>query len=208
MKAETFFTDDEKERIRQAVVAAESKTAGEIVPMIVTSAARYTEIELLGVIFGLLIGMIAEAIWSDPWGSHYFQLWPVIGALIGFFSSGLALVKRLLAPKSRIGEAVHTLALASFTDQGLHHTRDHTGILILIALLEHRVEVLADRGINQKVSAGTWDEIVRTITAGIKSGQACNAFCQAIERCGDILATHFPRQADDKDELPNQLVTK
>jgi len=67
MKAETFFTDDEKERIRQAVVAAESKTAGEIMPMIVTSAARYTEIDLLGVIFGLLIGMIAEAIWRDPW---------------------------------------------------------------------------------------------------------------------------------------------
>jgi putative membrane protein len=208
MKAEKFFTDDEKERIRQAVVAAESITAGEIVPMIVTSAARYTEIELLGVIFGLLIGMIAEAIWSDPWGSPYFQLWPVIGALIGFLVSRLPVVKRLLAPKSRIGEAVHTLALASFTDQGLHHTRDHTGILILIALLEHRVEVLADRGINQKVSAGTWDEIVRTITAGIKSGKACDAFCQAIERCGDILATHFPRQVDDKDELSNRLVTK
>ena len=208
MKAETFFTDDEKERIRQAVAAAESKTAGEIVPMIVTSAARYTEIELLGVIFGLLIGMIAEAIWSDPWGSPYFQLWPVMGALIGFLVSRLPVVKRLLAAKSRIGEAVHTLALASFTDQGLHHTRDHTGILILISLLEHRVEVLADRGINQKVSAGTWDEIVRTITAGIRSGQACNAFCQAIERCGDILATHFPRQVDDKDELSNRLVTK
>jgi putative membrane protein len=208
MKAEAFFTDDEKERLRQAVVAAESKTAGEIVPMIVTSAARYTEVELLGVIFGLLIGMIAEAIWSDPWGSPYFQLWPVIGALVGFLTSRLPTVKRMLAPKSRIDEAVHTLALASFTDQGLHHTRDHTGILILIALLEHRVEVLADRGINQKVSTGTWDEIVRMITAGIKSGQACNAFCQAIERCGDILATHFPRQVDDKDELPNQLVTK
>ena len=208
MKAETFFTDDEKERIRQAVVAAEAKTAGEIVPMIVTSAARYTEIELLGVIFGLLIGMIAEAIWSDPWGSPYFQLWPVIGALVGFLISRLPAVKRILAPKSRIGEAVHTLALASFADQGLHHTRDHTGILILIALLEHRVEVLADRGINQKVSVGTWDEIVHMITAGIKSGQACNAFCQAIERCGDILATHFPRQVDDKDELSNRLVTK
>jgi putative membrane protein len=208
MKAETFFTDDEKEQLRQAVAAAESKTAGEIVPMIVTSAARYTEIELLGVIFGLLLGMIAEAIWSDPWGSPYFQLWPVIGALIGFLISRLALVKRLLAPKSRIDEAVHTLALASFTDQGLHHTRDHTGILILISLLEHRVEVLADRGINQKVSAGTWDEIVHMITAGIKSGQAGDAFCQSIARCGDILATHFPRQADDKDELSNRLVTK
>ena len=208
MKAETFFTEDEKERLRQAVVAAESRTAGEIVPMIVTSAARYTEIELLGVVTGLFAGLLVEWFWSDPWGSSYFQLWPVIGAFGGFLISRLTAVKRILASKERIREAVHTLALASFTDQGLHHTRDHTGILILISLLEHRVEVLADRGINQKVSPGTWDEIVHSITAGIKSGHPCDAYCKAIERCGDILATHFPRQADDKDELSNRLVTK
>jgi putative membrane protein len=68
--------------------------------------------------------------------------------------------------------------------------------------------VLADRGINAKVESGTWQEIVHIVTAGLKSGQACDAFCKAIERCGEILATHFPRAADDKDELPNRLVTK
>lgn len=208
MKAEAFFTEPEKERIREAVIAAESKTAGEIVPMIVTSSARYTEIELLGLIVGLFAGMVIEWFWSDPWGSPYFQLWPVFGALIGFLVSRIPAVKLLLASNRRIAEAVHTLGLASFTEQGLHYTKDHTGILILISLLEHRVEVLADRGINQKVSAGTWDEVVRIVTAGFKSAQACDAFCKAIERCGDILATHFPRQADDKDELPNRLVTK
>jgi len=208
MKAETFFTEQEKERIRQAVVDAESKSAGEIVPMIVTSAARYTEIELLGLIAGLFAGMVIEWFWSDPWGSPYFQLWPVFGALIGFLLGRIPDLKRLLAPSRRITEAVHTLGLASFTEQGLHYTKDHTGILILVSLLEHRVEVLADRGINQKVAQGTWDEIVHIITAGIKSGQACDAFCTAIARCGDILATHFPRQADDKDELSNRLITK
>jgi putative membrane protein len=80
--------------------------------------------------------------------------------------------------------------------------------LILISLLEHRVEVLADKGINEKVSAGTWDEIVHIITAGLKSGNACDGFCQAIERCGEILAQHFPRSPDDQDELANKLVTE
>ena len=208
MRAEAFFDANERERIQQAVAAAEAKTAGEIVPMVVTSSARYTEIELLGLIAGLFIGMVVEAIWSDPWSSPHFQLWPVIGAMIGFAVSRLHLIKRLLAPRRRITGAVRTVALASFADLGLHYTQNHTGILILISLLEHRVEVLADRGINQKVSAGTWDEIVHLISAGIRSGQACDAFCRAIERCGDILAQHFPRQADDRDELPNQLVTR
>lgn len=208
MKAETFFTEAEKERIRGAVVAAESKTAGEIVPMITTASARYTEVELLGLVCGLFVGMIVEWFWGDPWDSHYFQLWPVACALIGFLIGRISWVKRLVISRVRSSEAVHMLALASFTEHGLHFTREHTGILILVSLLEHRVEVLADRGINQKVSAGTWEEIVHIITASIKSGQACDGFCKAIERCGDILATHFPRQADDKDELPNRLVTR
>ena len=208
MNAENFLSKQEQERIHQAVLEAESKTAGEIVPMIVASAARYTEIEVLGLIGGLLIGMIVEFLWSDPWASAYINLWPVVGAFTGFFLCRLAAVKRVMAPTQRMAEAVHALALAEFTEQGLHDTRDHTGILILVSLLEHRVEVLADRGISEKVEPGTWQEIVKTLTAGLKSKYACDAFCQAIERCGEILAHHFPRQTDDPDELPNRLVTK
>jgi putative membrane protein len=208
MNADRFFTNAEKERIHQAIIAAESKTAGEIVPIIVTSSARYTEVELLGLVAGLFSGIVVEWFWSDPWGSEYLNLWPVIGALVGFLTGRMSIIKRLVASKDRVTEAVHTLALASFSQHGLHYTRDHTGILIIVSLLEHRVEVLADRGINTKVEAGTWQEIVHVLTTGLKSNQACDAFCKAIERCGEILATHFPRQADDKDELPNRLVTK
>jgi putative membrane protein len=103
---------------------------------------------------------------------------------------------------------VHIRSLAAFTAHGLHYTRAHTGILILASLLERRVQVLADRGINEKVQPGTWDEIVRPLTSGLKSGDACAAFCAAIERCGQILAAHFPRPPDDRDELEGKLVTE
>ena len=206
--AANFFTEAEQDRIQQSVLAAEAKTAGEIVPMIVTSSARYTEIELLGLVTGLFLGVVAEWFWSDPWGSEYLNLWPIFGALAGFLIAKIPLVKRLATPRSRQVEAVHRLALASFSEHGLHYTREHTGILILVSLLEHRVEVLADRGINAKVERDTWQEIVGILTMGIKSGKAADAFCKAIEHCGEILATHFPRAEDDKNELPNRLVTR
>ena len=206
-KAEKFFSEGEQERIQQAVLAAEAKTAGEIVPMIVTSSARYTEVELLGLITGLFLGFITEWLWSDPWGSEYWNLWPILGALVGFLIGKIPAVKRIVTPASRQAEAVHTLALASFSEHGLHYTREHTGILILVSLLEHRVEVLADRGINAKVERDTWQEIAQILTTGLKSGRAADAFCKAIERCGEILAAHFPRAEDDKNELPNRLVT-
>ena len=179
MRADKFFTNDEQERIRQAVSAAESKTSGEIVPMLVTSSARYTEVELLGLIAGLFAGMLAEFFWGDPWGSHYFNLWPVLGALVGFLICRVSTVKRLLSSQQRIADAVHVLALASFTEQGLHYTKDHTGILLFVSLLEHRVEMLADRGINEKVEPGTWDEVVARISASrarCRLGPGCGSY--------------------------------
>jgi putative membrane protein len=68
--------------------------------------------------------------------------------------------------------------------------------------------VLADRGIHEKVQDGTWDEVVRIITSGLKSSDGCAAFCAAIERCGRILAEHFPRSPDDQDQLEDRLVTE
>jgi putative membrane protein len=207
INAETFFTPEEQERIRQAVVAAEQRTAGEIVPMLVGASARYAEIEMAGMGVGLVAGTLASFVLQDPWASVHLQLlWPLAGAVLGSVLCTIPAVKRSLTPKDRIAEAVHLRSLAAFTAQGLHYTRAHTGILILASLLEHRVEVLADRGINEKVAAGTWNEIVQTLTAGLKSGTACDAYCKAIERCGEILAEHFPRPPDDKDELANKLV--
>jgi putative membrane protein len=207
--AETFFTTQEQERIQQAVVAAEQKTAGEIVPMIVNASGRYAEVEMGGVVAGLVVGTLASFIWHDPWETLHSQLlWPLAGAVVGFLVCIIPAVKRRLIPQDRIETAVDLRSLAAFTAHGLHYTKEHTGILILISLLEHRVEVLADKGINEKVSPGTWDEIVRIVTAGLKSGNACDAFCKAIDGCGAILAQHFPRAADDRDELANKLLTE
>lgn len=96
--------------------------------------------------------------------------------------------------------------MLSFFDLGIHRTRDRTGILILISLFEHRVHLLADEGINAKVSHETWQEIVATITAGLHNGNACDALCSAIERCAEILEGHFPRRSDDRNELPDLVI--
>ena len=209
MNAEKFLTSEEQERIQQVVIAAEKNTSGEIVPMIVSASGPYAEIELSGLVVGLVLGTLAASFWHDPWGSvQIYLFWPVVGALLGFVICSIPSLKRRMISKDRIADAVHTRSLAAFTGQGLHHTRAETGILIFVSLLEHRVVVLADRGINEKVEAGTWNEIVNMITESLKSGNSCDGFCKTIERCGEILAKHFPRSVDDRDELPNKLVTE
>src|SRR6478672_2019276 len=65
MNAETFFTSEEQERIQQAVIAAEKNTSGEIVPMLVSASGRYAEVELSGVVIGLVLGTLVTFIWHD-----------------------------------------------------------------------------------------------------------------------------------------------
>lgn len=209
MRADKFFTAEEKERIRQAVEAAEQRTSGEIVPMIVGASGRYAEVEFGGLIVGLIVGTSAAFLQANSWGLTEMELaWPIVGAGLGFILCYTPAIKRRLISKRRIDEAVHSRALAAFTAHGLHYTRAHTGILILASLFEHRVVVLADRGINEKVKPGTWDEVVEILTSGLKSGNGCEAFCKAIARCGEILAVHFPRADDDQDELQDKLITE
>jgi putative membrane protein len=209
MNAQTFFTSEEQTRIERAVAEAEKKTAGEIVPILVSASGTYAEVELLGMSLGLVLGTLAAFIFHDPWANIHSQLlWPLGGAALGFLLTCIPAIKGRLIARHRIADAVHSRSLAAFTAHGLHYTKAHTGILIFVSLLEHRAIVLADRGINEKAAPGTWDEVVQMLTVGLKSGNACDAFCRAIERCGAILAQHFPRSADDVNELANKLVTE
>jgi putative membrane protein len=64
-----------------------------------------------------------------------------------------------------------------FREHGLHNTNGRTGILTLVPLLERRVRVLADTGINDRIPAGTWDGLVNGIIDSIRYGQATDVIC-------------------------------
>ena len=93
-----------------------------------------------------------------------------------------------------------------FYQEALHHTKAGTGILILISLLERRVHVLADRGINDRVPPGTWEGLVHGMIEGIRQGHATDAICEAIVRCGVFLAEVAPSRAgENTNELSDHL---
>ncbi|SEA56515.1 putative membrane protein [Desulfuromusa kysingii] len=205
--ASEFFSHEEQQKIEAAVRKAETKTSGEIVPMLVNSSYEYPRAELIGAgTLALAVGLIFS------WAVGGESIWWFLPAfIVSFFVFQLLIrnlpdLKRKLINPAEFDLEVKEKALVSFVEQGLHETRDKTGILILISLFEHRVQVLADSGINAKVPKNTWNELVDTIIHGLKTGDSCNAICQAVERCGELLETHFPRKDDDSDELPNLII--
>ena len=95
-----------------------------------------------------------------------------------------------------------------FFELGLDHTKDHTGILIMISLDERQVVVAAGRAINEFYAQETWQGIVDMIISGIKTGDPAKGICDAVMTAGEILADHFPVKPDDINEIPDEIVFK
>jgi len=211
--AQQFLSDADRATIAAAVEAAEKKTSGEIVPMVVSTSYDYPMSDLIGgaslalpATF-LLTPLVGGWLWIGTW-----NLWVFLGLFSLLFLAGQALVRRSLILKRffisnrELDAEVEEAAVTSFFKKGLYRTRAETGILIFISVFEHRVWVLADRGINRKVAPGQWDEIVALIVQGIKQKRGAEAICEAVEKVGTLLADHFPVQEDDRDELTNLIV--
>lgn len=109
--------------------------------------------------------------------------------------------KPLFSKKKDISE----LAKEEFFRLKMHDTRDKTGILIYLLLDEHQFYILADSGINEKVTENTWDLIRDEVQTKFRSGRFSEGLITCVERVGHKLAEFFPRKSDDTNELSDKV---
>lgn len=205
-----LVSDAESEAIRAAVAAAERESAAEIVPLLVDAADDYELADWKGATLGALLALFAAAaahtLWPT-WGAP--AIWLVLpgalGALVGALAARFSPpLRRLLVGAERLDDCVEACAFDAFVRHGVHRTRDRSGILVLIALFEHRVRILADEGIHAAVPAATWETLALDTARAVRDGRPGAALLRAVERCGALLAEHGPRRrADDANELPD-----
>ena len=211
-----FLSKDELEAIKQAVAKAEQRTSGEIVPYFVERSDAYDIAIWRGAsifaVFAMAVAGITQ-LFYDGWGLAWLysgqgvaftaSIAGFVGALLGAY---VAPVKRLLAGSDLIARTVHNRATRAFVEEEVFNTRDRTGILLFISLLEHRIEVMGDEGINRRVSADDWIDVVAKIRTGLKTRKVAEGLIDAIELCGQLLERRGVEiQPDDTDELSNEV---
>lgn len=207
MKAETFFSEQDKGTIEAAIAEVETKTSGEVAVMVVDQSDSYPEAQIFA---GLLVGSacslaIAEIFFGESlW--VFLPLFVVAATLFGMLSRFLPFLIRLVGSGQRMENRVQDRALQAFYEKGLYKTRDDTGVLFFISLLEHRVWVLADSGIYSKISPTELQEYAHLVALGVKQGNVVTTLCAEIRRVGAVLATHFPIKDDDTNELSNKVI--
>ena len=103
------------------------------------------------------------------------------------------------------GEALD-FATKKFLEFGMEKTAARNAVLILVAPRAQKFAVVGDEGIHQKCGAEFWDTLVGTMRDHFKRAEFTDALVDAINTVGESLATHFPRQPDDKNELPDTIL--
>ena len=74
------------------------------------------------------------------------------------------------------------------------------------SLFEHRIEVIGDAGINQKVTPEEWTDVVLRIREGIKAGNVADGLVAAIGMCGALLERGGVEiRPDDINELSDDI---
>ena len=210
-----LFSDDDRQRIADAVEAAEATTAAEIVPYVVVQSDAYPATPWRGGVLGALIALSAAVLLRATSASllapYLTDLAILATALVVGLAGALAAgtfppLRRTLTPTDEMSRAVHRRAVEAFLEHELFDTPERTGILLFLSLNEHRIEVLADRGIDAQVDDRAWTDVTDHIRRGIEDDRLTQGLLQGIECCGRVLEEHgLGVGPNDDNEIPNHL---
>jgi putative membrane protein len=220
--ASQYFTDADNNAIAYAIAEAEKHTSGEIIPVVATVSGRYDRAEdVVGLLFALLFVTTGWFLFQDVqpasgWGSGFTYAVGIVPLLLiivlGFFIGALLatlfpVLRTPFIPPGEMQDEVEHRAAEVFQKFRIRKTKGSTGILIYVSLYEHKVRILGDDAISNKLGQDDWQQICDIIIKGCKTNQIVTGLVDGIAKSGELLGKYFPIEEGDVNELANELIT-
>jgi putative membrane protein len=194
-----------KQQVAAAITRIEKKTSAELVVMMRPDSGTYRHADLVAGAVAALGYLCLFLYHPDPFDFTFFPLeQAACFVLVALACSRLPWLRRALSGKKIRAANVQLAAKAMFVDRGVSKTRSRTGVLVYLSLFERDVAVVLDLGLD----AARLGEPYRRATEKLRLAarhQGRDAFVKALEELGACLATVYPIQDDDVDELPNEV---
>jgi uncharacterized membrane protein len=92
-----------------------------------------------------------------------------------------------------------------FGKLNMHRTARRNGVLIYMAVASRKFAIIGDAGINAVTPNNFWNVIQENMSAQFAKGQFAEGLVAAIGQAGKALKEHFPSQADDINEQPDEI---
>lgn len=113
---------------------------------------------------------------------------------------------RVFVQRGDIGGDALPLAQQKFQSLGMHKTAERNAVLILVAPRVQKFAVVGDEGVHQKCGTEFWDKLVADMRTHFVQEEFTEALVKGIAETGTLLARYFPRGADDRNELPDDVI--
>jgi uncharacterized membrane protein len=97
-------------------------------------------------------------------------------------------------------------ALTMFGKLRVWDTEANNGVLIYLLLVEHHIEIVADRGLAQRVPQASWDAMVDGMRQAFREQRYEEGLARAIAEVDALLVEHFPLAAGAPN--PNELTDR
>ena len=101
------------------------------------------------------------------------------------------------------GRTPRARAIEIFSQLRVWDTANNSGVLIYVQVVDRRIEIVADRGINARVEQQEWEAIARRMETAFREQRYEAGALEGIREITLLLARHFPPGAANPDELPN-----
>ena len=98
------------------------------------------------------------------------------------------------------------MAQEAFGRLGMQATKHRNAVLIFVAPRSRTFAVVGDQAVHAKCGDDFWRELAEAMTAHFKRGEFTDGLLHGINRAGELLAAHFPREPDDKNKLPDDVI--
>jgi putative membrane protein len=207
MRASEVVDPAARLRFEATITEAERNSAGEIVLVVAHACDEYGSAGWRFAVLLAALAFVGLAAFAPPLEIWIYLAAQAVALVVGHALARIDAIRRRLLPEALVESSVAERARRAFAEHGLARTQGQTGILVFVALLEHRVVVLADAGIHRHVGTNdVWQEVVDLTVAGLRDGRAVEGIDAALRRCGEILRRHVPAPDHNPNELPNRVV--
>lgn len=200
----SLLRDTDLKQIEARIAEAEATTAAEFVVLTVSRSDSYLDVRALFAAFIALASAMLVHVSVPSLPFSWLSWVQLVAFLIAVLGSASPLVLRRIVPRARLEQSVLARAEREFLEHGIFETRARTGVLILLSDAEHRVVILGDRGIHERVQIDGWEKHVAHVTTAIARGRAADGICDVIGELGALLAKAWPA-TDARNELDDTV---
>ena len=95
-----------------------------------------------------------------------------------------------------------------FFTKGLTNTESRVGIILLISLMERKIELVVDQKIKEKISQEILDQMIKTISVKFKKKDYVSGLSESIQFIQEKILVAFNGKIQDKksNELSNLII--